>query len=178
MTLCIRTGDKIFPKEMDVPDLDPTDVKILTELQQNARISNHDLAQRVGLSASPCWRRVRRLEEEGAIQRYAALLAPDQVGLHLTAFAQVSLENHHGETVQQFNAAIAAQPAVLECFSTSGEYDYLLKVIAPSMADYEMFLSGVLMQIPAVRSVNTSFVLKCNKSTTVLPLPASFPARK
>ncbi|RMF11203.1 MAG: Lrp/AsnC family transcriptional regulator [Alphaproteobacteria bacterium] len=153
------------------------DVKILTALQQNARMSNQDLAQQVGLSPSPCWRRVRRLEQEGIIRRYAALLDPEQVGLHLTAFAHVSLENHHSETVQQFTAAIQSQDSVLECFSTSGEYDYLLRVVAPSMADYETFLSGVLMQIPAVRSVNTSFVLKCNKSTTTLPLPASFPAR-
>lgn len=151
-------------------ELDPMDVKILTELQQNARISNHDLAQRVGLSPSPCWRRVRRLEEDGVVERYAALLTPEKVGLHLTAFAHVSLENHHSATVEAFNAAVQAQEAVLECFSTSGEYDYLLRVVTPGIADYEAFLSSVLMQIPAVRSVNTSFVLKCNKSTTTLPI--------
>jgi len=165
-------------QEQLVAELDAMDVKILTELQNNARISNHDLAQKVGLSPSPCWRRVKRLEEEGVIERYAALLASEEVGLHLTAFAHVSLENHQRETVEQFNAAIHAQDAVLECFSTSGEYDYLVRVIAPSMADYETFMSSVLMQIPAVRSVNTSFVLKCNKSTTNLPLPASFPTRR
>lgn len=154
-----------------MPELDPMDVKILSELQKNARVSNHDLAQRVGLSPSPCWRRVKRLEEDGIIRRYAALLDPEQVGLHLTAFAHISLENHHSATVQEFDTAIQSEDAVLECFSTSGEYDYLVRVITPSIADYEAFLSSVLMQIPAVRSVNTSFVLKCNKSTTTLPLP-------
>lgn len=194
MTSNIGVGDRIFlwhgasgisgefSREHGVADLDPMDVKILTELQNNARISNHDLAQRVGLSPSPCWRRVRRLEEDGVISRYATLLAGEAVGLHLTAFAHVSLENHQAETVDRFNAAIQQEDAVLECFSTSGEYDYLIRVIAPSMADYEAFLSGVLMQISAVRSVNTSFVLKCNKSTTNLPINAQKtggqPARK
>lgn len=152
--------------------LDAMDIKILSELQQNARISNHDLADAVGLSPSPCWRRVRRLEESGAVERYAALLKPEAVGLHITAYAHVMLENHHSETVKVFDEAIATQSAVLECCSTSGEYDYLLKVVAPSMSAYEAFLSSVLLQISAVRSVSTSFVLKQKKATTMLPLDA------
>lgn len=151
-------------------DLDGMDIKILAVLQANARISNHDLAERVGLSPSPCWRRVKRLEEEGIIDRYAALLKPEAVGLHITAYAHVMLENHHSETVQAFDAAIATQENVLECCSTSGGYDYLLKVIAPSMAAYEKFLSTFLLVLPPVRSVSTSFVLKQKKSTTMLPL--------
>ncbi len=150
--------------------IDAMDVKILAELQMNGRISNHDLADKVGLSPSPCWRRVRRLEEDGIIQRYTALLQPDAVGLHITAYAHVMLENHHGETVEAFDQAIEAAAPVLECCSTSGEYDYLLKVTAPSMSAYENFLSTVLLQIPAVRSVSTSFVLKQKKNTTTLPL--------
>lgn len=150
--------------------LDHMDVKILSVLQENARISNQDLADKVGLSPSPCWRRVRRLEEEGIISRYAALLVPEAIGLHITAFAHVMLDNHHAETVRVFEQAIAGAPYVLECCSTSGEYDYLLRVIAPSMSAYEAFLTSTLLQIPAVRSVSTSFVLKMKKSTTVLPL--------
>lgn len=150
--------------------LDPMDVKILHEIQANARISNHELAERVGLSPSPCWRRMRRLEDDGVIDRYTALLNPEAVGLHITAYAHVMLENHHAETVRIFDDMIASQPAVLECCSTSGEYDYLLKVVAPSMSAYEAFLSGTLMPSPAVRSVSTSFVLKQKKATTTLPL--------
>ncbi|MDA5193140.1 Lrp/AsnC family transcriptional regulator [Govanella unica] len=150
--------------------LDAMDVRILTEIQANARISNHELAERVGLSPSPCWRRMRRLEDEGVIASYAALLNPEAIGLHITAYAHVMLENHHAETVALFDGLIADQPAVLECCSTSGEYDYLLKVVAPSMSAYEAFLSGSLMQNPAVRSVSTSFVLKQKKTTTMLPL--------
>ena len=150
--------------------IDAMDVRILQEIQDNARISNHDLAERVGLSPSPCWRRMRRLEEDGVVERYAALLNPEAVGLHITAYAHVMLENHHAETVRLFDDMIGSQPAVLECCSTSGEYDYLLKVVAPSMKAYEAFLSNVLMQTPSVRSVSTSFVLKQKKATTNLPL--------
>lgn len=151
-------------------ELDGMDVKILAVLQGNARISNHDLAEQIGLSPSPCWRRVKRLEDEGIIDRYAALLRPEAVGLHITAYAHVMLENHHSETVRAFDDAIATQENVLECCSTSGGYDYLLKVIAPSMAAYEKFLSTFLLVLPPVRSVSTSFVLKQKKSTTMLPL--------
>lgn len=151
-------------------EIDAVDVRILAEIQKNARISNHDLAEKIGLSPSPCWRRMRRLEDKGVISRYAALLSPEAVGLHITAYAHVMLENHHAETVSIFDALVEGQDAVLECCSTSGEYDYLLKVIAPSMAGYETFLSGVLLQCPAVRSVSTSFVLKQKKATTSLPL--------
>lgn len=154
-------------------DLDPMDIKILAVLQDNARISNQDLADKVGLSPSPCWRRVRRLEEEGVISRYAALLSPEAVGLQIMAYAHVMLNNHHADTVQMFDAAVAKSPYVLECCSTSGEFDYLLRVIAPTMRAYEEFLSNTLMQISAVRSVSTSFVLKQKKMTTVLPLPSS-----
>jgi DNA-binding Lrp family transcriptional regulator len=155
-----------------VTELDPMDIKILAVLQDNARISNQELADRVGLSPSPCWRRVRRLEEAGVISRYAAILSPEAVGLQIMAYAHVMLNNHHTDTVQTFDAAIANAPYVLECCSTSGEFDYMLRVVAPTMRAYEEFLSHTLMQIPAVRSVSTSFVLKQKKMTTVLPLPA------
>lgn len=150
--------------------LDPIDFRILRELQRDARISNHDLAKRVGLSPSPCWRRVKRLEETGVIASYAALLDPEKVGLQLMAYAQVHLENHHHETVRQFDEAIESRPEILECCSMSGDYDYLLKVVVGSIKAYEEFQRSFLSQIPAVRSVSTSFVLKHKKQTTELPL--------
>lgn len=150
--------------------LDRADLAILRELQQNGRISNRELAERVALSTAPCWRRVRMLEEQGIIKGYAALLDADKIGLGILAFAHVSLENHHAPTVAEFDKAIAAAPEVLECYMTSGEYDYMLKIATTDMTAYEHFLSGVLMQIPAVRTINTSFAFRQNKQTTAMPL--------
>jgi DNA-binding Lrp family transcriptional regulator len=152
--------------------LDRVDRRILEELQADARISNQDLAKRVGLSSAPCWRRLRRLEEEGYIAGYATLLSPTAVGLPILAYAQVTLENHHPESVRQFDQLIAQRPEVLECHSMSGANDYLLRIVAGSMEAYEHFLSTHVLQTKAVRSVNTSFVLRTKKFSTRLPLDA------
>jgi len=152
--------------------LDRVDRRILDELQANARISNQDLAKRVGLSSAPCWRRLRRLEEEGYIAGYATLLHPSAIGLPILAYAQVTLENHHPESVRQFDQLIAHRPEVLECHSMSGTNDYLLRIVAGSMQAYEHFLSTHVLQTKAVRAVNTSFVLRTKKFTTRLPLDA------
>jgi len=153
--------------------LDRVDRRILDALQGDARISNQELAKKVGLSAAPCWRRLRRLEEEGFISGYATLLNGAAIGLPILAYALVSLENHHPETVRQFDRLIQDRPEVLECHSMSGANDYLLRIVAASMEAYEHFLSTQLLQSAAVRSVNTSFVLRTKKSTTRLPVIAS-----
>ena len=150
--------------------MDTFDKDILRELQKNGRISNRELAERLALSTAPCWRRMRALEESGLISRYVALLDAAKLGLNVVAFAHISLESHRADLVAEFNTVIQAAPQVLECYMTSGEYDYMMKVLARDMADYERFLSDVLMQVPGVRTVNTSFMLKCNKFTTELPL--------
>ncbi len=150
--------------------LDRFDIAILAELQCNGRISNRDLAERVGLSPAPCWRRLRTLEEQQIISRYAALVDAEKVGLSIIAFAHISLENHHANTVVEFDKAIQSADEVLECYMTSGEYDYMLKVVAADMAAYEKFFSEVLMQIAAIRNVSTSFALRHKKLTTALPL--------
>lgn len=150
--------------------LDPTDARILDEIQQDGRLSNQDLAARIGLSPAPCWRRLKRLEESGIVQRYVALLDPEALGLTVTVFASVSLENHHADTVQLFDELVSEADEVLECYSMSGQSDYLIKVVARNMIHYEEFLSQRLMICPAVRSVNTSFVLKRKKYTTALPV--------
>ncbi|MFT5134097.1 MAG: DNA-binding Lrp family transcriptional regulator [Gammaproteobacteria bacterium] len=150
--------------------LDRFDIAILKELQVNGRISNRDLAERVGLSQAPCWRRLRALEEQSIISHYAAILNAENLGLSIIAFAHISLENHHASTVAEFDKAIQSSNEVLECYMTSGEYDYMLKVVAADMAAYESFLSDVLMQIAAVRNVSTSFALRHKKLTTALPL--------
>ncbi len=152
--------------------MDETDRRILDVLQQDGRISNRALADEVALSQAPCWRRVRQLERSGVIRGYVALLDPERAGLSIVAFAHVSLENHHGDTVAAFDAGIAEWPEVLECHATSGDYDYMLKIIVPDMARYDAFLSERLLQLPQVRTVNTSFSLRRRKNTTRLPLAA------
>ena len=152
--------------------LDRLDRRILDELQADARISNQELAKRVGLSPAPCWRRLRRLEKDGLIAGHVTLLAAAAIGLPITAYAMVSLENHHPESVKQFDQMIADRPEVLECHSMSGPNDYLLRIVASSIEAYEHFMSTQLLRVAAVRSVNTSFVLKTKKSTTRLPVEA------
>ncbi|MGH8139707.1 MAG: Lrp/AsnC family transcriptional regulator [Steroidobacteraceae bacterium] len=150
--------------------LDRLDRRILDVLQGDARISNQELAKRVGLSPAPCWRRLRRLEEAGFITGYATLLDGPAVGLAILAYALVSLENHHPETVREFDQLVKERPEVLECHSMSGPNDYLLRIVAASMEAYERFMSTHVLQIRAVRSVNTSFVLRTKKFTTRLPV--------
>lgn len=151
--------------------LDRLDRRILGELQADARLTNQELARRVGLSPAPCWRRLRRLEHEGFIGAYATLLDAGAIGLPILAYALVSLENHHPESVRQFDRFVSERPEVLECHSMSGANDYLLRIVAASMESYERFLSTQLLQLQAVRSVNTSFVLRTKKFTTRLPVP-------
>jgi DNA-binding Lrp family transcriptional regulator len=160
----------ILRKVIAMPALDKVDTRILRELQRNARLTNQELAKKVGLSPAPCWRRLRRLEEDGLITRYCALLDAERVGFTITAYSHISLENHHPDSVKTFGDLVRERPEVLECHMMSGEYDYLLKVVARSMTDFQQFLTKYLLQNPAVRSVNTSFVLNQMKSTTALPV--------
>jgi len=151
-------------------NLDKLDISILEALQNDGRLSNRDLAKQVSLSPSPSWRRLRALEEAGVIDHYAAVVDRQKVGLSILGFAHVTLNDHSSETVRKFDRAILGAPQVLESHATSGEHDYMLKVVAPDMAAYQDFLSEYLLKIGVVRTVNTSFVLKQQKSTTVLPL--------
>ncbi|WP_138379386.1 Lrp/AsnC family transcriptional regulator [Luteithermobacter gelatinilyticus] len=150
--------------------LDHIDFNILRELQSDGRLSNQELATRVGLSPSPCWRRVKRLEEEGIIKQYVALLDPDRIGLPIMAYCQVMLEKHQLDQSDQFDQMIRERAEVLEYYSMSGDYDFLLKVISRSIREYEEFQTQFLMRLPVVRSVSTSFVLRQKKHTTRLPL--------
>ena len=152
--------------------LDTLDLKILEALQQDARLTNQKLADQVGLSPSPCWRRVKRLEEQGIIDRYVTVLNADPLGLHVTAFLMVSLRDHHADTVAKFDLLVTELPQIQECYATSGMADYLLKIVVGSMREYEELLIGNLLQVTGVRTANTSFVLKEHKRTTALPLSA------
>lgn len=150
--------------------LDDYDKKILRLLQRDARMSSQQLAEAVGLSASPCWRRVRRLEEAGVISGHVTLLSQEALGLTMLAYVQVSLEDHHPDTVADFDAMVQSSDQVLECCALSGQYDFLIKVVARDVADFEQFLASRLLARRGVRAANTSFVLKQRKFTTALPV--------
>jgi len=150
--------------------LDRLDVSILEAIQKDGRLSNRELAKAVSLSPSPSWRRLRALEDAGVIRHYAAVVDRQKVGLSIMGFAHVTLHDHSSDKVKMFDRAIKLAPQVLECHATSGEHDYMLKVVAPDMASYQDFLSEYLLKIGVVRTVNTSFALKQQKSTTALPM--------
>ena len=152
--------------------MDKTDYQILRELQRDGRLSSQALAERVGLSTSPCWRRVRKLEADGVITSHVAILDPAKLGLHVTAIANVSLEDHHPDSVAQFDRLVRECPEILECYAVSGQYDYMLKVICASIEAYDRLLGEQLLRCSAVHTVNTSFALRSTKDTTALPLPA------
>ena len=150
--------------------MDNYDIKILEEIQRDGRISNKELAQKVNLSPAPCWRRMNALEESGYIKCYTALLNKEKIGLTITAFAHVSLNDHHEKTVEQFDQAIANWQEVQECHATSGGYDYLLKIATVDMHEYNDFMYQKLLKLKAIRSVNTSFSMVQKKVSTQLPL--------
>jgi len=146
------------------------DRKILTALQQNARISNVDLANRVGLSPSPCLRRVKMLEENGVIQKYVCLLNQRVAGFPVSVFVNVTLERQVEAALEEFESAIAKRPEVMECYLMTGDADYLLRVVTVDLASYERFLVNHLTRIPGVSSIKSSFSLKQVSYRTALPL--------
>lgn len=153
--------------------LDAIDRRILAALQQQGRSTYDELAAVVGLSASATLRRVKRLEEEGVIAGYVALLAPERVGLGLTAYINVRLAKHLGQggnPIDAFTAAVQAWPEVVECVALSGEMDYLLRVLVHDMAHYSRFVMDQLLRHPSVQDCKTSFMLKRLKGTTALPV--------
>ena len=151
--------------------LDRTDRRILALMQENARISNLELAERVGLSPTPCSRRVKRLEDSGLIEGHVTLLNQAMLGLKLTAIISISMDRHTPERFANFEARVGEFPEVVECSIVTGQAaDYLLKAVVPDMAYYEEFLLGRLTRIEGVTGVHTSFVLRKVIARTALPL--------
>jgi len=150
--------------------LDPIDIRILQELQGDARISNAELARRVNLSPPATLVRVKRLESEGYIQQYATLLGRRQAGYDLLCFVRVSLQLHDTTQVSGFHKAVHKMPEVLECHHVTGDYDYLLKVVAHNTEDLEYFLVHRLTPIPGIAQIHTSLVLREVKNSTTIPL--------
>ena len=150
---------------------DATDRRILEVIQEEARISNSELADRIGLSPSPCWRRVRTLEDNGVIERYVTLVNAKAVGLPITVFATVALEKQVESALESFERAVMERPEVMECNLMTGEFDYLLRVVVPDLAAYERFLVDHLTRIKGIASIKSSFSLKQVSYKTALPLP-------
>jgi Lrp/AsnC family leucine-responsive transcriptional regulator len=150
--------------------LDAIDRRILRALQRDGRLPVVALAERVGLSPTPCLRRVKRLEAEGVIARYAALVDPSRVGLPLQAFVMVGLESHAEEVVQAFHRALAARPEVLAAYAMSGEMDYLLHVLAADFEAYAEFALKALLRMPGVKQTRSSFVLAALKPLGDVPV--------
>lgn len=155
---------------MSLIKLDDIDRRILTALQNNARISNVELARMVGLSPSPCLRRVKALEDCGVIQRYVSLLDQSAVGFPVSVFVNVTLERQVESALEHFETAIEKRPEVLECYLMTGDADYLLRVVTNDLASYERFLVDHLTRIPGVSSIKSSFALKQVSYRTDLPL--------
>ncbi len=151
-------------------DLDGYSKKILRELQLDSRRSMQELSGRVGLSGTPCWRRVKEMEETGLIRRYTVLLDREKLGLHVCCLVQVNLQRHVQGAIQEFERAIGEYPEVVECFSATGEADYLLKVVVPDIRAFDAFLNQALFTLPGVANVRTSVVLREIKYETALPV--------
>lgn len=152
--------------------IDDIDRRILAVLQENARAANVDLAHHVGLSPSPCLRRVRMLERRKVIRSYVTLVEPAAVGLGVSVVVQVSLERQVERALDVFEAAIRKRPEVMECYLMTGDADYLLRVVVADLSAYERFLMDHLTRIPGVSSIKSSFALKQVKYRTALPLAA------
>ena len=151
--------------------LDKLDRRILRHLQQDGSITNLELAQRIGLSATPCARRVKQLEDAGVIVRKVTLLDPNKLDLKLTALIQIAMDRHTPERFEVFEQAVSDCPEVIECLLITGQAaDYLLKVVIPDMDYYQEFLLNKITRIPGVSDVHSSFVLRKVVSTTELPL--------
>ncbi len=150
--------------------IDATDRAILAALQGDGRMTNVELAERVHLSESACLRRVRLLEDNGVIERYTMLVSPAAVGINGNVFAEITLNSQKQEDLDAFEAAVRAVPEVMECYLVTGEYDYLLRVVARDTVDYERIHHEHLTRLPGVARVKTSFTLRTVAKKTELPL--------
>jgi DNA-binding Lrp family transcriptional regulator len=149
--------------------IEKPDERLLAELQKDGRATNQQLAETVGMSPSACWRRVRALEEAGVIESYAALVDREKAGFAMSAILHVSLERHDVKFVDEFVTRVQARAEVLECFATTGDADYHLRVVVRDMAAYNRFLDEFIFRLPGIRNVRTNVVLREIKASVVLP---------
>lgn len=155
---------------MPISEIDDIDRKIIAALQADGKITVNELAEKVGLSASPCARRVRMLEQSGVIKGYAAIIDQKKVGLPISAFASIKLERQREDALERFSKAVARWPEVVDCYLMTGQRDYLLRIVVADLEAYEEFLNDKLTRLDGVASIETSFALKQVKRSEVLPI--------
>jgi Lrp/AsnC family transcriptional regulator, leucine-responsive regulatory protein len=154
----------------NMSSLDGFSIRILSELQRDARQTILQIAQRIGLSSTPCWKRVKDMEREGVIRGYTALVDRDKVGLHICVLAEINLSKHSEKNAVEFEKEVAACPQITECYSTTGNADYVIKVITADIKSYETFMHNVLFKLPGVDHVRSSIVLREVKYDPRMPL--------
>ncbi|MBL4907511.1 MAG: Lrp/AsnC family transcriptional regulator [Sneathiella sp.] len=149
--------------------IDEIDKKLLRHLQTDSRTTNSQLAAKAGISASSCWRRIKSLEDIGLIQGYSALLNRDIAGFEFSAIVHLSLSRQEENTVQEFVRAVAVRPEILDCYATTGDFDYHLRVVVKNITEYNTFLDEFLFKLPGVAQIRSNIVLKDIKSSQSLP---------
>ncbi len=150
--------------------LDAIDRRLLAALQENGRLTATELSAKVGLTTSPCLRRIRQLEEAGVIQGYSTIIDQTKVGLPVSVFVSIKLERQREDAMQRFEAAVRRWPEVVECYLMTGTRDYLLRVVASDLSDYERFLKQSLTRLDGVASIESSFALAQVKHSAALPI--------
>ena len=145
---------------MPKSELEPADIRILDALQGEGRLTNQALAERVGLSASPCWRRVNRLEQDGVIAGYRAALDRQKIGLGVLAFVRVRIDSHSEEEAEEFSRSVMRLKEVVACYSVAGDADFLLQVVSSDLDSYADFAMNVVRRLPRIKEMQTTFVLK------------------
>jgi DNA-binding Lrp family transcriptional regulator len=153
-----------------VAELDEIDRRILAALQRQGRLSAQELAEAAGASPATCWRRLRALEEAGIIKGYAALLDREKLGLAVVAYVHVTIERQYAKAVAEIEKKIRTRTEVIDCYATTGDADFTLRVVARDIADYDRFLQKFLLELPEVRQVRSAIALREIKATTTLPL--------
>jgi len=150
--------------------LEAYEKKILLELQRDGRLTNQELAEKIGLSPAACWRRVKALQDSGVIRRYVAIVDPPQVQMGQCVFAHVRLERHTEEFTEQFVNNIRKRPEVLECYAVTGDFDYILRIVEADVSSYDDFLRSFLFKLPGIAHVHSNLALREIKFDTALPI--------
>ena len=156
------------------PELDRSDLRILDQVQERGDLSAADIAERLGMTASTCWRRMSRLQELGVIRKRVTLVDREKVGLSVMVFSHVKLAGHGRDALLRFEQAVREHPEILECYTLMGETDFLLRIVCRDIKAYEAFFLDHLSRFPGVQSVNSSIALAVIKETTALPLTSTF----
>jgi Lrp/AsnC family transcriptional regulator len=150
--------------------MDAIDRKILAVLQENAALSVAEIGSRVGLSATPCWKRIQRLEADGVIQKRVALVDQDRIGLGISVFVSVETGDHSQDWLDKFAKTVTAMPEVMEFYRMAGDVDYMLRVVVPDIAGYDAFYKRLISTVP-LKNVTSRFAMEKIKSTTAMPIP-------